>query len=350
MSVKYGKIWNGKIVQLYNEDQFNLEMSKIHFVFERTFTDNTFTGLLSRFKHEHVDEFIKWYTKRYYSFGKQTYTGTSWKEYQDKSGEWVSEPELRDKPLAECYVKLLKRDRKHSVYFVSYLNPETIYFNYNSLMAEMHYNSYSRYKHIHTTGPIPPYLDTRQGRHRSWTGYRSSNHFERWYAQQADARYYKSLGEPIPRLHAKGRTANKWDDWELEPRSGGAGWKEQTKDRHQWEHNLRNKQKGHMDVYKRGGSRSTKYYHNYYAIDLKDEEGYFASFIEPWSTEYTYADDLDEAKIYDSVQEAMKTVGVLASKGITTKLVKVHSLPEEEIESYYDFLDNLHEVGEAESN
>lgn len=250
MSIKYGKVWNGKLVQLYNEDQFNLEMSKIHFIFERTFTDNIYTGLLSRFRHEHVDEFIKWYTKRYHVSGKQFYIGTNGFRHQDKDGNWVSDLEQLEKPLTESYVKLLKRDKEHDSYYVSYLNPETIYFNYNSLKAEMEYNRIGNFRHMHTTGPIPPYLDARQGRHRSWAGYRSSKHFERWYAQQADTRYYKSLGEPIPRLHAKGKTANKWDDWELEPRSGGVGWKSQTKDRHQWEHNLKNKRRKPIEVSK----------------------------------------------------------------------------------------------------
>ena len=251
MSKEYGKVFKGKLVRLYNEDEFNLEMSYLHLNFEggpnnKSFIDN----LIATYNHEYVDEFIKWYTERYHVSGKQYVTGFTGFQHQNKDGDWVDTIDEIPKRQSSEYVKLLKRDKDNNAYFVSYINPETIYFNYNSLRAKMEEaNKKRRFKHVHTSGPIPQYADHRQGQHsHTWGGYRSSNHFERWYAQQADTRYYESLGEPIPRLHAKGKTANKWDDWELEPRSGGTGWKEQTKDRHQWEHNLRNKQEGYVDV------------------------------------------------------------------------------------------------------
>lgn len=251
MSKEYGKVFKGKLVRLYNEDEFNLEMSYLHLNFEggpnnKSFIDN----LIATYNHEYVDEFIKWYTERYHVSGKQYVTGFTGFQHQNKDGDWVDTLGEIPKRQSSEYVKLLKRDKDNNAYFVSYINPETIYFNYNSLRAEIEEaNKKRRFKNVHTSGPIPQYTDYRQGQHsHTWSGYRSSNHFERWYAQQADTRYYELLGEPIPRLHAKGRTANKWDDWELEPRSGGTGWKEQTKDRHQWEHNLRNKQEGYVDV------------------------------------------------------------------------------------------------------
>ena len=115
MSKEYGKVFKGKLVRLYNEDEFNLEMSYLHLNFEggpnnKSFIDN----LIATYNHEYVDEFIKWYTERYHVSGKQYVTGFTGFQHQNKDGDWVDTIDEIPKRQSSEYVKLLKRDKDNN--------------------------------------------------------------------------------------------------------------------------------------------------------------------------------------------------------------------------------------------
>lgn len=172
---------------------------------------------------QHVKEFIHYYNQRYFVPGKQY--------------NMVVNPTNLTKT---CFQKpseslVLVRESKQGRH-ITLINPAQIYYDYQTPAEQ------STYYHL-AFNHVRHHPHTQGRKHAVKGSYRSSLNFERWYAQQADTRFNRYLAQPHARKPENAAANSKWDAWELEQRSEMANWKTQTKDKYQWQHNLRRQNK-----------------------------------------------------------------------------------------------------------
>lgn len=109
------------------------------------------------------------------------------------------------------------------------------------LSADQAYSIYTHYKKDTHKRYVP--VINRHNRY-SYRGTIQGRGGERYYANMADIKYHKSLGEPKPRGgHKKNAIKNHWDEWELETRSDCANWKAHKQYRHQYEQKVLREEK-----------------------------------------------------------------------------------------------------------
>lgn len=204
-----------KVVLHYTEQEFQKAIESMIAVFEDIYN----LPHDSQTK-DHLAEFTEYYKDHLWLPGQQIVTTTN---VYDSNQSPIYEKHSYQRPnIALARINYYYDHRKYID--VSYLTPASLYYDYHA--------------YYHQVIKPSRYFWQQGRKHRNGFSIRSSNHFERYYAQLADTKYDRSLGQPPYRDPAGAHSNNKWEDWEWERRSEKANWKNQTKDRHQWQHNL----------------------------------------------------------------------------------------------------------------
>ena len=250
MSYAIVNVENSSIIKKLNNDEFNIFASRLIFNFE-CYTQN-----------HSIDNFIKYFNEKYFISGKTTRTKFSiglQKNMQVNKTPLIALIEL---------VKLDKRNNYWSDY--RFINPEELYLNYTSALWDK--NAYKYYVGYADFSGIPffykkPKLRKRYIRegtkHNSSYSFRRRKHGEHRYQLISDWRYDSLLNQPYARKRdGLLGTFNHWDAWEDDYQSEKGNWKSRTKDKYQWEHNVRNHCCGNAFVDKRNKAKIKQDYYD----------------------------------------------------------------------------------------
>ena len=209
------------VIKKYNRDEFSSYMSQVLHDFAVKNGLNFFY-YSNEYKAKYADKFIEYWNNNFYSFGKQTRLNV----YRDSDDGYIKHIDGLLNKLDLYYIafgKITKADKDY--YQVSFVNPQWVLFNFNDV----------NFLHSSITG----YHYQKRNfftKRRRYAGVRNKHHFERYYAELADDRYWKSIGAPLPRrMNGTLKTRNCWEDWEDEVVSTKGNWKHSTKCKHQWD-------------------------------------------------------------------------------------------------------------------
>jgi len=221
--LKVNKI-NNTVEDKYNREEFTKLVHQLYSEFDIYLGIKQLPYGQDKFKY--VDKFIEWYNQYYFLSGKHSHTLV----YKDDDYHIIRK-ELQEKPQNCAFAKILKRNK--NTYEVSYITPEWIFSNYED-MGIVYYRHYSYYEpNTYTSWAHKKHHTYKKPR---FAGVRNKHHFERYYAELADDKYWKSIGAPLPRrMDGTLKTRNCWEDWEDEVVSTKGNWKHSTKCKHQWE-------------------------------------------------------------------------------------------------------------------
>lgn len=230
LSKQYAKVntVSNTIVKLYNREEFNKIIPQIYQHFDNYLGIHNLPFGKDKFKY--IDKFINWYNQYYFLSDKYSYT-LVWRDPDSH----VIQKDLVTKIQQYAFAKILKRNKDN--YMVSYITPEWIFNNYEDFrIMSVGNHSYFLDKEKSDIQALSAYKQQHFYKRPRYAGVRNKHHFERYYAELADDRYWKSIGAPLPRrMNGTLKTRNCWEDWEDEVVSTKGNWKHSTKCKHQWE-------------------------------------------------------------------------------------------------------------------
>lgn len=220
---------NISLVETFTKRQFALFASRLRYKFEE--------------KHPHIsiDQFINEFYLHYFISGKKTFL-----DFDSYNARWKT---FR-KPQHLAIIELIKFNKKEQVWSrYRFITPEELYLNFTSDLWKQEKKKYKThffyFKHGNDYLDKKPVLNThkiRQGRkHNSYLSFRVRAHGEKYYQRASDWRYDVSLNQPASRSHhGQISSYDSWDYWDDSCQSNKPNWKVCTKDKYQWEHNVRN--------------------------------------------------------------------------------------------------------------
>ena len=178
---------NNTVEAKYNREEFTKVVHKMYNVFD------TYLGIrqlpYGQDKFKYIDKFIKWYNQYYFLSGNHTYTLVN----RDENYHIVHK-EVLEKPQNCAFAKILKRNK--DTYEVSYITPEWVFSNYEDMGITYRRRFFYYESDICTPRAHKKYHTYKKPR---FAGMRNKHHFERYYAELADSKYWKSIGVPLPR-------------------------------------------------------------------------------------------------------------------------------------------------------
>lgn len=255
------------IIYTYNKDEFDFVVYSLLDTFfkqegvlepEDNLLDYTDFNRIKDSRAKLLDKFIEFYNERYsYSGGKHFY-----KTYPDE----LDYTEIINERPRTALAEVIKGNANLGYYTVSILTPELLYNNYpkDTLGLWLRLSMYNSqiYWRDNFKGKRGHYFSKPKPRNRG--SLRNSNHFERWYAEQADVFFSKSVGEP-PARRKDGLDYSGWGEWENEAQTHTGSWKDH-KYRYQWQHNLDHKGKpSNVSKYNRKQlGKITEYWNSYH--------------------------------------------------------------------------------------